>query len=471
MAVSQSDRPVPVPLSNRIRHLLTRQFQGLLFILSLVAVIALWISQPKHVVLVGQVEAVRVIVPASRDGILEATRTPLEPFDSVQKGVTLIASVDVTDALLEMQTLTAEREQLSAELEAQRQSLRQDGLRWNWQTRQERRDVERQAMDRRRIELDQQRARIDRQRAQVVIRDRVDQLTSDVVDLDKQRRDLAVKASENRSQIQETEIAIDSLVKDLERIDRLIELKMSAADQRIKLQQDLRLQEQTLESARSLAELLKRQAEEIQAQLTGTKKRLAEATKQLAQTGADNTTTPPGTTEQTVDEPNSQMSFSSGYRPDDAEAIDEDTILEPYHRAIAVQDAKIRELANRIASNQIIAPTSGTIAEVHRAPGTFVRQGDPIMTIASDQRRWIVAYLRREDRSLIGKDSSVQIRIADGPTFVGTTTVAEFGSHVESVPEQFRRHPDTEQWGVAIKVPVPADVDVAPGQLVELVIR
>ena len=72
-----ANRPIPVPLSNRIRYLLSQQLQGWLFAASVVAVAVLWLGQKRSVIVTGQVEMIQVVVPASRDGVLEVTEQPL----------------------------------------------------------------------------------------------------------------------------------------------------------------------------------------------------------------------------------------------------------------------------------------------------------------------------------------------------------------------------------------------------------
>lgn len=441
--MSRENRPIPVPFSVRIRHLVTQQLQAVLFIASVAGVIALWFTQRPRIVITGQVEAIQVVVPAIRDGVLEPIGNPLSRFDPVQKGVTPVALIETRQDLLEMQTLSQQREQLLAELESQRLRIRQAQSQWTWQTEQERRQ-------RAQFQLDQDRSKL-------AIRQRVDDLTSDVMDLDQQRRSLEIRTRENLAALDTAKLSIETLIAERERIAGLVRLKMTPPTAELKIEQNLKRQQQALQAAQGLQELLQTQGIELAQQMAGANKRLSDATKQWADANrnAEDASTVAG------------PAISSS----ESDEMNVEALLQPYAQAIAVQDARIRELANRIASNQIVAPATGTIAEIHHPPGTFVRSGDPIMTIAADQRRWIVAYLDQRDRALLKPDTAVQIRVNHATTFVATSSVSEVGSHYEKVPTPLRADVNVDQWGVPIKIPIPAGCDVTPGQLVELVIQ
>ncbi|QEG01683.1 HlyD family secretion protein [Stieleria maiorica] len=435
--------PIPVPWSNRIRLLLTQQLQGWLFVASVIAVTALWFGDRPRLVLPGQVEMVRVVVPASRDGILTTTQAPLARFDRVRQGVTPLAQIDVTDALLEMQTLTAQRSQLLAELESQRQTIRLETMRWRWESDQERRQ-----------RVDQS---LQRERTRQSAREHVDQLTSETNRTDQQIRALAVRRRENQASLRQAEIAVQSALTRRDRVDRMIRLRLSPATERESIARELALQQTSLHTAQELETMLENDAAELDQQLAATSKRLADASEQL---------------KTLQDDSSIDIASEPAVDIDDAsQGVDSQAMLEPYVQAIAAHDAKIRELANRISANEILAPVSGTVAEIHQRPGTFVRRGDPLMTIASDQRRWIVAYVDQADRASVQSETPVQIRIDGTDTFVTTSTIAELGNQFESVPIQLRRDANVDQWGVPIKVPIPPGIPVTPGQRVELLIQ
>lgn len=423
---------IPIPWPNRIRHLLANQLQQSLFVLSIVAVLVLWFRQSPRVVVMGQVERLEVVVTASRDGVLEVTDQPLARFDRVVQGITPVARISVTEALLKMQTLTAQRQQLQAELDAQRVQIQREQMRQHRQLQQQ---------------------VIDRNRQQIATGQRVDQLTTDVSDLQQRQRALAIKHQENRAVISRAEIEIKLLGENRARIQRRIDQRMSPPSQLSEIDSQLVLQTETLRSGQELNQLINLQIRLVDKQSIAAQQRLAHAVERSAA---------------------SKLGWETQNEVDGAdpqEDLDGQALIQPFIEAVVVHDAKIRILAHQIANNQIVSPASGTISKIHHPPGTFVQSGDPIITIASDQRRWIVAYLDSDDQAKIGPDAEVEIRISGLPSTVPHSSVAETGNHFESVPVELRRNSAVAQWGIPIKIPIPVGVDVVPGQTVQLVIQ
>ncbi|MCO8125441.1 HlyD family efflux transporter periplasmic adaptor subunit [Stieleria sp. TO1_6] len=433
---------IPVPLPHRIRYLLSQQLQGVLFLLSLVAVGVLWMRRTPRVIISGQVEMIQVTVPASQDGVLQWSEPAITRFDRVQKGVTAIAKLDVSESLLEMQTLTAERRQLEAELDAQRQSLSRDQIEWDRQTDEDHRQRKQQT--------------IDLQRAQLDAREHVDALRREWGDLDQRHRLLLIKHQETKQQITTADVEIKTLNAQLARIKSLVEQRMSPASESTLIEQQLALVRKTQTDAVELEKTIANHLLELnrQTQATGERLQGALAEQERITLIAD---------------------AKQGVAPTDRaspglSSLDSAAMLEPYVQALVVQDVKIQALAHKIASNQILAPVSGAITEIHQPPGTFVRGGDPIVTIASDQSRWIVAYLDQKDRQSVAPNSKVQITLVGTESLQVESAVAEIGNHYESIPEELLRNMDVQQWGVPIKIPLPPGISTTPGQLVQLVI-
>ena len=446
--MSNSDRPIPIPLPNRARYLLTEKLQGWLFLLTVAAVIGIWLTQSPGIRLRGQVASEQIVVSAPRDGFLEPSGPSLQPFASVQQNITVLASIDVSDALLEMQTLTAQRERLQAELTAKRNQLRQEQMRWQWDIEQQRLQQERHQANQRQIQLSNE--------------ERVDQLTNDLVDLGQQRRSLQIKIRENQATMQRAQITIDALTAKQTHLRRLVQLRMTPETELHQIETELELSQQTVAETSDLSRLLDRELPEVQQQFADVQARLSVASKQLA---AQSTRVPSESASGPMMAP-SRTPSSANPSADPSELQ-----LQPFVQAIAVQDARIRELAHRIATNQIHSPISGSIAQVHQRPGTFVRSGDPIVTIATNQNRYVIAYLDESIQSQIEPESTVSIQLPGESRLVGTSTVSDLGLQIESVPTRFDENNNVPRWGLPIKIPLPEDSELIPGQLVDLVIH
>lgn len=441
--MSRSAKPIPVPFAQRIRFFLSQQLQGWIFAGTAIAVAYLWFGQTPRVVLTGQVEIQRVNVPAPRDGVLAVTEQAPSKLDRVEKGVTTIARFDVTESLLQMQSLTTERLRLQAELESQRERLQHEQSQLRFEAGQQDRQLEQQVIDRVRVRLSG--------------RQRVDQLTSELASLDQRNRNNTIKSQETNALRASVELEIQALEQQRARTDRLVQLRMSSANRLANLDQELAIRRSSLEAATSLQQSLAIEQTKLDEQLQIAEQQLVEAKSRFI----------------SIDKQLNQVKrIGEPARETISLQLPEmQTMLEPFVQALAVQDAKIKVLANQIAVNDLVAPISGRIERIHAPPGTFVRSGDPIATIASDQRRWVIAYLDRRDQIQLSDDTIVQIKVAGRAPFVAETAIDDLGEHYESVPAQLRRNADVQQWGIPMKVQIPDGIDVIAGQIVEVLIQ
>ncbi|MEO1524917.1 MAG: HlyD family efflux transporter periplasmic adaptor subunit [Planctomycetota bacterium] len=429
-----STAPIPIPWAIRVRHWLTHRLQACLFVASVIALVLIWVRQTPRIVLTGKVDALRVTVPASQDGVLQFAESIPDRFDRVETGLTTICRFDLSDAVLTMESLTEERRRLQAELEAERQRLKQQTLQWQWEASQNASRREQLAMDR---------ARIEQSRLQ-----RIDGMRETIEQLEQDRRQWMVSQQENTLELERAGSRLESLNRDRLRTVELIQQRLASASQLAHLDWELKVQRQVHDNLARLAKTFSEQGNHLASVLENAKQRL-----KVIETSVQDSLT-------------DQMPDSESNSPP---AMNQDALLEPFVQAIAVQDAKIRVLAHRISNNEVIAPASGQIVEVHQRQGTFVSKGDPIVTIASSDQRWIIAYLDGTEPSALSADARVEIRTENG-SLASNASILDIGNQYEQVPEELRDRRDVYQQGIPIKIAVPDTLPVLPGQLVRLTI-
>ena len=142
--------------------------------------------------------------------------------------------------------------------------------------------------------------------------------------------------------------------------------------------------------------------------------------------------------------------------------------------AIRFQESQARNLTQKIAACTIRSPVAGTVTSIAAHPGTTVRQGREIMTITEDQGQYIVSYVRQNGQVRPKKDMLVDIRIDRGPgegRRVSRSRVQEVGNQIEAVPPQQLANPRMPEWGVPVRIAMPSDVKLRPGEVVGLVFR
>ncbi len=143
-------------------------------------------------------------------------------------------------------------------------------------------------------------------------------------------------------------------------------------------------------------------------------------------------------------------------------------LLTAVQAAIDVEESRIREVRLEMESLEFCAPIAGTVVAVHRYPGQGVRAGDPILTIASEQGRYIVSYVAQErvPRPTVGMAVAVRVRAAG--TRPRDSVVESIGPQVEPIPVHQRRNPQVPEWGLPVRVLIPDGLEVRPGELIDV---
>lgn len=144
------------------------------------------------------------------------------------------------------------------------------------------------------------------------------------------------------------------------------------------------------------------------------------------------------------------------------------TILAPLQAAVAAQEARVKQIEYQIAGLEIRAPMAGVIAAIYRWPGQTVRQGEPILSIAAGESRYIVSYIRQEQPLHPEVGAAVEIRPRRLGSSAWRSVIEKVGPQVELIPEHQRRDPKLLEWGRPIRIPVPRELPAVPGELFDV---
>ena len=146
-----------------------------------------------------------------------------------------------------------------------------------------------------------------------------------------------------------------------------------------------------------------------------------------------------------------------------------ETVLAPIQADIRVQAEQIRELEAQLAAATIRTPVAGTICRVDFHAGQNVAAGQPILSIAAEgPDRHIIAYLREPQAVQAKVNMPVLVRIRTLPLQTIRGVVTEVGPRVEQIPRQHLGDPRAREWGLPIRIRIPGDTTVHPGELVDV---
>jgi multidrug resistance efflux pump len=145
--------------------------------------------------------------------------------------------------------------------------------------------------------------------------------------------------------------------------------------------------------------------------------------------------------------------------------------LAPLAAAVAVQQATIREIEAGIGKLAIRAPIRGVVCAVSRRPGESVRAGDPILTLAANSGRYIVSYVRQQQRIHPTVGMPVNVRVLAPVSRSLTTVVERVGPQMELIPQHQCRDPRVPEWGLPVRIALPHGCPTRPGELLEVSFR
>ena len=126
------------------------------------------------------------------------------------------------------------------------------------------------------------------------------------------------------------------------------------------------------------------------------------------------------------------------------------------------------DLERQAALLEVHAPISGTLVGVYCWPGQTVHPGSLIATIAADHGQHIVSYV--SEGSLVVPQLGMQVAVR--PRQVGarivTSEIERVGHHFERIPLHHLQSPGSPQWGLPVRIAMPADAPLRPGALVDV---
>lgn len=142
------------------------------------------------------------------------------------------------------------------------------------------------------------------------------------------------------------------------------------------------------------------------------------------------------------------------------------TELRNERQLLAIRALQLRNQADTLL---IRAPISGTLVDVFCSPGQRLHAGAPIATLAADHGSHIVSYLPEATRLEPFPGMRVTVRSRNmGATSVDTE-IEEVGRQIETMPTSLASNPTVPEKGLPIRITLPAEVNLQPGALVDII--
>jgi multidrug resistance efflux pump len=125
-----------------------------------------------------------------------------------------------------------------------------------------------------------------------------------------------------------------------------------------------------------------------------------------------------------------------------------------------------------LATNNLVlrAPTNGVVCNVWHRPGEVVRAGDVILTVQVPRSERIVCYLRQPLPVEPEVGMQVQVRTRSMVKRVGWGKILNVGPQMEPISAALLRPGMNIEIGLPIAISVPPELNLRPGELVDLAI-
>jgi multidrug resistance efflux pump len=140
--------------------------------------------------------------------------------------------------------------------------------------------------------------------------------------------------------------------------------------------------------------------------------------------------------------------------------------LEPFDKAIAVQEKTMEELFAPSHLWVVKAEFDGVVGSVSCAEGQVVTTQIPIMTITSPVAEYVTVWLDPRQAGMAHEKMPVEIIKITAPRAAFPAEVASMGSAFEQVPEQLWKIPGVPQWGRPVRISVSPELGLLGSEVV-----
>ncbi len=146
---------------------------------------------------------------------------------------------------------------------------------------------------------------------------------------------------------------------------------------------------------------------------------------------------------------------------------------DPVLAAIKIQEQRMERVMAEVAPLPVYASISGVISHVNFRTGEYVRAGEEIMKIESREPAYIVGYLRQPFSIEPEAGLEVEIRTRKPGRAFFISSIEEIGGHIRTLEPNLQRPGSMFESGLPVKISVAdrGDIQLTPGEIVDIVIR
>ncbi|MBN1123403.1 MAG: HlyD family efflux transporter periplasmic adaptor subunit [Sedimentisphaerales bacterium] len=154
------------------------------------------------------------------------------------------------------------------------------------------------------------------------------------------------------------------------------------------------------------------------------------------------------------------------YAPTQQEKQLLDTLLEPYRKAVAVQEKLLDELFTPPGQMMITAQIDGIVSSIYMSEGQGFQAGEWILQVSAPAADYVVAWLDPIQANQVHPQQSVEIAKHSVPRQVFRSEIISVSPAAELLPEQLWLTSTTPKWGRSIKMSIPPEAQLFGNEVV-----
>jgi multidrug resistance efflux pump len=145
-----------------------------------------------------------------------------------------------------------------------------------------------------------------------------------------------------------------------------------------------------------------------------------------------------------------------------------DSSLRPLREAITVESRRLEEIELQRQVLVLRSPVRGQVSQILCRQGQSVVPGEPILMIAENSVKQIVAYLGETDRLQVDPRTPVLVSSRLRPHAAAESVVLDVSPSVELLPQRLWRDPRFPDYGRAVTIATAPALELTPGEVVDI---
>ncbi len=141
--------------------------------------------------------------------------------------------------------------------------------------------------------------------------------------------------------------------------------------------------------------------------------------------------------------------------------------------ALRAAEAELRFAEARVEPETLLAPVDGIIVRVVRHAGETIIPGEPVLYVAPPTAARLVGFIRQPVDREVRPGMVVEVRTRDTRPRVATAAIQAVGRVLEPVPPTLLAlldRADSPELGLRVHFSLPPDLDLRPGEQVDVMI-